>query len=134
MIVVDTNIVAYLWIPGEHTEVVEQVFKKDSKWAVPLLWRSEFRSVLFGYIRSKKMDVGTAIQTAEAAQKSLTGMEFAVSFYKVLELVFKSSCSAYDCEYVALAQDLRAPLLTIDKKIIKAFPKVAVSAYDYLKK
>ena len=46
MIVVDTNIVAYLYLPGEHTAAVERLLERDPEWAAPILWRSEFRNIL----------------------------------------------------------------------------------------
>ena len=133
MIVVDANIIAYFFIPGEYSEIVEQVLRKDPKWVVPLLWRSEFCNILFKYIRFTKMDMGTAVKTAEAAQRFFSRGEFAVSFHKVLELASQTSCSAYDCEYAVLASDLRVPLLTTDKKILKAFPNISISCRDFLK-
>ena len=63
MIVVGTNILAYLCLPGDFT------------------------------------------QRAEAL---LIGREYEMDFYDVLALVRKSDCSAYDCEFVALAVRLDA--------------------------
>jgi predicted nucleic acid-binding protein len=40
----------------------------------------------------------------------------------VLELVRDSDCSAYDCEFIALAEKLDVKLVTMDTKILKAFP------------
>ena len=45
----------------------------------------------------------------------------------VLELVRDSDCSAYDCEFVALAMSLGVKLVTDEKKLLKAFPKHAVA-------
>ncbi len=39
----------------------------------------------------------------------------------------RSDCSAYDCEYVALAKRLGVKLVTMDRKVLRAFPEVAVS-------
>ena len=46
MIVVDTNIIAYLHISGEFTPVAIQALEKDPHWIVPPLWQSEYRNVL----------------------------------------------------------------------------------------
>jgi predicted nucleic acid-binding protein len=45
----------------------------------------------------------------------------------VLELVRDSDCSAYDCEFIALAIKLDTKLVTVDKKLLKAFPTRAVA-------
>ena len=133
MIVADTNVIAYLWIPGEHTLLIEKVLEKDQEWAAPLLWRSEFMSVLFGYIRIKKIDKPLALKTILAAIEFMKNREYLLLTEKVLNLVHESNCSAYDCEYVALAQDLGVPLVSMDKKLIQTFPKIVVSAGEFIK-
>jgi predicted nucleic acid-binding protein len=127
VIIVDTNVIAYLWIPGLHTSQAESALRKDANWAAPLLWRSEFRNILTGYIRRNQISFDTAMQLMEEAEDQMRGREYTVSSVHVLNLVRKSSCSAYDCEFVALAEDLGVPLLTTDRKILSAFPSVAVS-------
>ena len=127
MIVVDTNVIAYLWIPGLHTSQAESALRKDANWAAPLLWRSEFRNILTGYIRRNQISLDTVVQLMEEAEDHMRGREYTVSSAHVLNLVKKSPCSAYDCEFVALAEDLEIPLLTTDRKILSAFPSVAVS-------
>jgi predicted nucleic acid-binding protein len=57
-----------------------------------------------------------------------------VSSEKVLELAGESGCTAYDCEFVALAQELGVALVTTDKQVLKAFPKIAVSLEQFSKK
>jgi len=42
-------------------------------------------------------------------------------------------CSAYDCEFAApLARQLNLPLITQDKKRLKAFPSTAFSMKHFL--
>ena len=53
MIVVDTNIIAYLFLEGEFTSQAESLFHKETNWAAPVLWRSEFRNVLAHYLRKE---------------------------------------------------------------------------------
>jgi len=132
MIVVDTNIIAYLWIPGSHTSQVEGVLQKDRDWAAPLLWRSEFRNVLAGYLRRKQIELNIALQIMDEAERQLSGKEYSISSINVLTLVNKSGCSAYDCEFVALAKDLGVPLVTTDKKILSGFPTIAITAEQFV--
>ena len=43
-----------------------------------------------------------------------------------------SGCSAYDCEFVALAQDLGVRLVTADKPLLKQFPGVATASDEFV--
>lgn len=53
MIVVDTNIIGYLFLASPRSTEAEQAFLKDPQWAAPILWRSELRNVLGLYIRKQ---------------------------------------------------------------------------------
>jgi predicted nucleic acid-binding protein len=61
------------------------------------------------------------------AEGLLSSHEFDVDSLSVLELVRDSECSAYDCEFVALAVKLGTRLVTMDKKLLRAFPARAVA-------
>ena len=109
----------------------ESALCQDQDWASPLLWRSEFRNVLVGYLRRKLMVFDTAVQIMEQAQSLLKKLEYSVSSFKVLELVNRSKCSACDCEFVALAQDLNVPFITTDNQILKSFRDLTVSLKSF---
>lgn len=127
MIVVDSNIIAYLYLPGDHTEAAEALLEQDDDWAAPLLWRSEFRNILAGYMRRKMLSFAAARDLQLEAESLMAGAEHEVDSRLVLELVRDSDCSAYDCEFVVLAMTLRTKLVTMDAKLLKAFPKCAVA-------
>ena len=127
MIVVDTNVVAYLYLPGIHTAKAEALLERDADWAAPLLWRSEFRNILTGYMRRKDLTFEQARRLQSEAENLLAGGEHDVDSQRVLELARDSDCSAYDCEFVALAQQIGVKLVTMDAKILKTFPKHAVA-------
>jgi predicted nucleic acid-binding protein len=127
VIVADVNVLAYLLIEGEHTSLAESVLEKDPAWAVPLLWRSELMSVLTAYVRTRALPIADAVAVTEKAAAVVKGREYAVRPERVFEVVSLSRCSSYDCEYVALAQDLGVRLVTSDKQVLAAFPGVAVS-------
>lgn len=127
MIVVDTNIIAYLYISGNRSQQVEQLLSTDSHWCAPALWRSEFRSVLGRYLREKILSLDEVMQIIEQAERLLTENEFELPSSLIMQLVNSSKCSAYDCEFIALAQHLGVPLVTADKQILREFPTVAMS-------
>jgi len=113
LIVVDTNIIGFLFLTGDQSALAEQALLKDAQWAAPLLWRSEMRNVLAHYIRNDTLSVEDAQEIMKAAVDLMQGQEFAVTSNQVLELVSVSTCSAYNCEFVALAQDLKVPLVKL---------------------
>ena len=127
MIVVDTNVVAYLFLEGEFTVPAEALLQRDAEWVAPVLWRSELRSILAGYLRRRALTFDQARSIQAEAESLLAGGEFDVDSASVLELVRDSDCSAYDCEFVALAMHLDTKLVTMDAKLLKSFPKRAVS-------
>ena len=127
MIVVDSNVVAYLYLPGDYTAFAEALFEHDPDWVAPVLWRSEFRNILAGYLRRKVLSFAQVCSLQTEAEDLLAGSEFDVESIAVLQLVQDSECSAYDCEFIALAEKLDTKLVTVDKKLLKAFPKRAVN-------
>lgn len=126
MIVVDSNILAYLLIDGLFCKRAEALLASDSNWIAPLLWKSEFRNILAGYVRRKDFTFDKAYQIIREAEFILSNREFEVDSLLVLELIRESDCSAYDCEFVGLAVQNDCKLVTMDKQILKAFPKIAV--------
>lgn len=126
MIVVDTNVIAYLYLDSEFTARAEALLEDEPEWAAPLLWRSEFRNILAGVLRRKALSFEGAREVLAEAENLLAGSEHEVGSQQVLELVRDSDCSAYDCEFVALAAQLGVKLVTMDSKLRKAFPKLAV--------
>lgn len=126
MIVVDTNVIGYLYLSAERSVEAELAFQKDSEWVSPFLWRSEFRNVLAGYLHRDLVSVEDATRIMREAESLMEGREYTVESGVVLRLAQSSGCSAYDCEFVALAQDLNVPLVTVDRKIVAEFPNTAI--------
>ncbi len=125
MIVVDTNIISYFYISGERSNQAEQLLIADPHWNAPTLWRSEFRNVLSQYLRKEILTFDEILLIIQQAEKLLTDNEFEIPSAQIMQLVNSSNCSAYDCEFVALAQYLNVPLITADKKILREFPNIA---------
>ena len=132
MIVADVNLIAYLLLGGPEHALAQRVLERDPVWAAPLLWRSEFRNVLAAFMRQRGLSVSDARRAHGLADQLLAGQEFTVPGERVLTLLAASECSAYDCEYVALAEELAVPLVTADRQLLRAFPDRAISPKDFV--
>ena len=132
MIVVDTNVIVYFLLIENKTPQARKVYQRDPHWAVPTLWRSEFHNVLSLYLRKDKLTFDQALQLAQEAEEILRGKEHRVDSNHVLQFVAQSKCSAYDCEYVALAQQFNVKLVTADKLILSEFPRDAISLENFI--
>jgi len=133
VIVVDTNLLVYFYMRSEHSELAEKAFLRDPIWVAPLLWRSEFLNVLTASLRKGIVGLETAVEIAGEAELLLEGGEYSVGSLDVLRLAAQSRCSAYDCEFVALARELNIPLVTTDKQVLSDFPATAVSLEQFVR-
>jgi len=133
MIVVDTNVIAYLYLPTTYTPDAEKLLIQEPVWGAPYLWRSELRNVLTLYLRKEIVSFEQAIQIQAEAELLMADNEFDVKSSDILSLAKDSTCSAYDCEFVALAKNLNCPLVTNDKKILAEFPSTAKSFQQFLR-
>jgi predicted nucleic acid-binding protein len=127
VIVADTNILVYLFAPSERTALAERALKRDQIWAAPRLWRSEYRNVLATYIRKGIITLDDGLLIMKKSLRFMQGLEYEVDSEIVLALAAMSKCSAYDCEFIALAEKLDVPLVTVDRQILAQFPERAVA-------
>lgn len=125
MIVVDTNIIAYAWLKTAQNRDALLLLEREPEWHAPLLWRSEFRNVLLGEVRRKRLDRPVAAEVMRSAERWLSDCEHLPSSELVFQLALDSGCTAYDCEFVAVAEQLDVPLVTADRALLKAFPRRA---------
>jgi predicted nucleic acid-binding protein len=133
VIVVDTDVISYFWLQMtvDRPAAARATRERDADWAVPYLWRSEFRSVLRGYMTRDLMTLEEAQRFHEQALDDLQGREYEILAAPVLELVDETGHSAYDCEYVVLAQRLGVSLVTGDEQVVDRFPDTAVLLEDF---
>ena len=130
MIVADTNLIVYLFITGDQTTLAQKILDKDPQWIVPPLWQSEFRNVLAAYIR-RGMTLTEAIRIMHDALETLEERQVVPSYKDILDLVAESECTAYNCEFVALARQLNVRLVTADKQLLRQFPEDTISLEEY---
>ena len=132
MIVVDTNIISYLLIPNDrYNQLADELFEKDSNWISPILWRHELLNVLSIYLRRNIINSTACKSIYQEAVETVTSRPIS-DFEKVFNIVKNSNLSSYDCEFVALANENKLPLITEDKKITREFPDIACTIKAYL--
>jgi predicted nucleic acid-binding protein len=130
MVVVDTNVIAAVYLESPLASRAEALMQRDGEWVVPQLWRSELRNALVKELRHRRLSLAEAQRIQREAEDLLSDAEYEVNSERILELANESGCSAYDCEFVALAEFLDVPLVTVDSQVLAAFPGRAVPLPD----
>lgn len=132
MIVVDTNVLLYLYIPGPHTENCIALLEQDNAWFCPPVWRSEFCNTLLLYLRKKLLTREFADEAIEAATQLVSHHASVPAPHDVMTLALAHKLSFYDSEFAALAQTLSTALVTEDKALLRAFPDQAITIAEAL--
>lgn len=127
MIVADANIVAYLFIEGDQTALAQAVLHSDPEWRLPPLWRHEVLNVFATFVRSGGASLEEAQPKWDEAVLRFSDFEKDVDPLQALALAVRHGISAYDAQYVALAEELDVPLVTQDRRLLSTFTKRAVS-------
>ena len=126
MIVVDTNLVAYAVLPGERTGQALALAERDPQWVAPALWRRELRNVLATLMRLRRLPLAHALGAFHAAEQLVTDATIEPTTEQCLRLAARGGISAWDAEFVFVAEALGLPLVTADKRLARAFPGVVV--------
>lgn len=133
LIVVDTNILAYLLIEGDHTAQARLLLSRDPQWAAPSFWRVEFLNVLMNYSRHQKLPALVVRGVWKSSFQLSHLREEAVEASDALELALRHRLSGYDALFAALAQNLDTVCVTQDKAFRKAAPSLTATMDEFLK-
>lgn len=125
MIVVDTNVIAYLFIRGTHSDAVDRLLASEPDWIAPRLWLDEFLNVLATQERSKLIDAASSNEILRDACLLMQDASYELPAERILSTARRTGCTAYDSQYVTLAEDLGLPLYTFDKRLIGNCPNIA---------
>lgn len=131
MIVADSALICYLLIPGEFTGAAERVRSLDAEWVAPPVWISEFRQVIRNYLKRSEISLKLATEYTELAEELMRDRVISSPSELILDLVSSTGCSAFHGEYAALARSNHLPLVTPDRKLLRAFPRLAIHPKDF---
>lgn len=132
MLIVDTNVVAYLLIEGDYTAAARSLHRRDDDWRSEAFIMVEFTNVLTASIAARRMNSVLAQQFLAAATSFLHGKLTSIPRDSVLSLAVQYRVTAYDARFLALAQQLDTPLGTEDAKLHAAAPKLTQSLAEAL--
>lgn len=130
MIVVDTNVLAYAVLPGDRSAAAQALAQRDPHWLAPRLWRWELRNVLATTMRIRHLTLPDALAAFAAAEDLVEDAGLEPPVEDCLRAAARGRVSAWDAEFVCVAEALGVPLVTADRRLCKAFPERAVALED----
>src|SRR5207302_9204052 len=103
MVIVDTNIVAPLYVRSARPDAVTQLFALDRLWRTEPLALIELSNVLIAYERARYISAATARDCLDRAAAFLQPNLFRVSHQAALDIALNYRITAYDARFLALA-------------------------------
>ena len=131
MIVVDTNVLVYVIVQLPQTALAQRVAARDPVWVVPPLWRFEFTSAVTTLVRAAALSAAQAEAALVAADALAAGREMFIGQDAAFRTAIAFDISAYDAQFVALAEQLGVKCVTADVRVLRNVPAVAVSIDDF---
>ena len=126
MVVVDTNILAYLLIEGDHTKEAQALFARDADWRSDAFLMIEFSNVLATYRRAGGLSRSQTESLLAEAERRIRGL-VNVPHARALRVAEQFAVPAYDARFLASAQSLGGRLVTEDAKLRAAAPTLTRS-------
>lgn len=126
MVLVDTNILAYLMIEGDRTPAAQRLFERDSDWCSEAFVMVELSNILTTYVRTKALTQPQGVRLLTEAQ-TLVSTLHNIAHVQTLETAIEHEISAYDARFISLAKHLKLKLVTEDMKLRTAVPSWTIS-------
>jgi predicted nucleic acid-binding protein len=131
VVLVDTNVLAYLLIDGDHTAAAQDLYTRDSDWQSEAFVLVELTNILTTYTRTGALLPEQGTRLLAEAETLLSPLP-SVSNQEAYETATEFGISAYDARFITLARQMKSKLVTEDAKLRKAVPDWTVSLADTL--
>src|SRR5437764_12111466 len=132
MLLVDTNIIAPLYVRSAGSQAVAKLFARDAVWRTEPLALIELSNVLIAYERARYITAATARDCLNRAAAFLQPHFFRVTHQAALEAALDYRVTAYDARFLALADQLGSRLVTEDTRLRTAAPALTQSLAEAL--
>ena len=126
MVVVDTNVLAYLLIEGDRTTEAQALYAADPDWRSESLILIEFSNMLATYVRTSRLTEAAAKEVLVRAEQTLAAT-INIPHTRALAMASEFGVSAYDARFLAAARGLQSRLITEDAKLRRAAPRLTQS-------
>jgi len=131
VVVVDTNILAYLLIDGEQTKAARKLFQQDAEWKSEGFLLIEFSNILATYERRGNLSQSQADKLLGEATDVMSHL-VTLPHQDVLVGARRYGVSAYDARFLILAERERTNLVTEDARLRAAAPAITCSLDESL--
>jgi predicted nucleic acid-binding protein len=132
MLLVDTNVVAYLLIDGDYTVAAQELRTRDPDWRSEAFLLVEFTNVLASLIATKRMTLSLGRDFIAKAAALFDGKLGRIPHASVLAIAARYRVSAHDARFLALADQLGSRLVTEDARLRAAAPALTQSLGEAL--
>jgi predicted nucleic acid-binding protein len=132
MLLVDTNVIAPLYVRSALSQTVAELFARDAVWRTEPLALIELSNVLVTYERARYITSATALDCLRRAAAFLQPHFFRVSHEAALDIALRYRVTAYDARLLTAAQQLGRPLVTEDARLRAAAPGLTQSLAEAL--
>jgi predicted nucleic acid-binding protein len=125
--VVDTNVVAYLLLGTKSfVDEARHCFESVTDPVAPAHWEAEVTNVLWMAVRAGVLPAEEGpVRLGLARRLGIESVATSTLCQGALLRAITTSVSVYDTLFVELASRIRAPLVTFDKAVLRAFPDIA---------
>jgi predicted nucleic acid-binding protein len=122
VLLIDTNVLAYLLIEGDRTPAAQALYERDPDWRSEMFILVEFSNVLATYVRTHALTVEEGLALLARAQSLMPSLASA-SHAHALETAAQLRICAYDGRFICVAKELGTRLITEDAKLRTAAPQ-----------
>src|SRR2546422_5271298 len=116
MVLVDTNVLAYLLIQGDRTAAAQELRQRDPDWRSEALILVEFSNVLASSMAIRDLRLDTAQRLLSNAVNLLENKLARVAHADALAVASKFGTTAYDARFLTLAHQTGPKLVTDDRQ------------------
>ena len=131
MLVVDANVIVYSVFQTAEAPLVANLQQVDADWRVPSLWKHEVASAAATFVRARQANVQQARTAVQSALHMLANREIEIDLPASVEIALALDLSAYDAQYLLLAQVLSTRCVTADQKMLRQAPGLTIALADF---